>query len=114
MWNTTLQLRLNRRTRALFLLYGGFGLGFHCLRLGGDLRCEKTVFADSIRDRRKVFPLLFQHAVLLFQGCCAGFHAALLAANADPDHIAGGIFVGVCDGQGDRIIAVGAREGRVV
>jgi hypothetical protein len=114
MWNTALQLRLNRRTRAFFLLYMGFGLEFHRLRLGRDVRCEKTVFADSIRDRREIFPLLFQHAVLLFQGRCAGFHAALLAANADPDHIAGGIFVGVCDGQRDRIIAVGAREGRVV
>jgi hypothetical protein len=52
--------------------------------------------------------LLFQHTVLLFQRGCAGFHAALLAANADPNHIARRIFVGVCDGEGDRVIAVGA------
>ena len=40
---------------------------------------------------------MFQHAVLLFHGGRSGLHAALLAPNANPHHVAGGIFIGDLD-----------------
>jgi hypothetical protein len=80
------------------------------LRFSCELGDEQAIFADRIRDRRKISAVRFQRSVLLFGGGCAGFHAALLAPDTDSHHVAGIVFVHLI-GKMERIVAVGAGKG---
>jgi hypothetical protein len=51
---------------------------------------------------------MFQHAILLFQWGRSGLHAALLAPDANPHHVAGDIFIGNLGRVREWFVAIGA------